>query len=513
MSIYNIKNLSFQYKKDQQFLLNNISFTIDKGQFYLLCGKSGSGKTTLLQLLKKEMRPHGYLKGHIYMDTYQPHEIGYIMQNPDFQIVCHKVIHELSFGLENMGMPLLQMKRRIGEVVHFFNLQSILHKEITELSGGQKQLVNLASIVAMQPKIMLLDEPTAQLDPIASKEFLTMLKRINEELDITIIMVEHDVEQTMNMCDTVIYLEDGNLEYFGSPAMIPYLEKFEKALPVVAQLFHNSGIQEISYDLKKARQWIKENKEKFVIAKNDYCKQQDVYLQIQNIHFHYHDLEVLKGLDLTVYKNEILAIVGGNGSGKSTLLKVLCGLLKYQRGKIVIDNTEIKNIKNPFENCLAYLPQDPTTMFLKETVREELNNQESIEWLHELGLDFLLEQHPYDLSGGQMQLLAFIKILALHPRCMLLDEPTKGLDAYYKEKMGILLKKLAKEITIIVVSHDLEFCGHYANRVGMMFEGKIEAIEDTHTFFNTNLFYTTIMTKLTRGIIDGVNVLEDIFYE
>ncbi|MEG0685462.1 MAG: energy-coupling factor transporter ATPase [Coprobacillus sp.] len=514
MWIYKVDNLSFQYQSDHYFSLKDLSFEIEEGSFNLICGKSGSGKTTLLQLLKKEMMPHGYMQGSIQTNIQndKPEDIGYIFQNPDFQIVTHKVMHELSFGLENMAMPLTQMKRRIGEVVNFFNLQSLLHKDISELSGGQKQLVNLASVVVMQPKVMLLDEPTAQLDPIASQEFISILKKVNEELNITIIMIEHDMEKTLSLSDYVIYLEDGVMKYQGPSIGMVDIHNFQKALPVTMQMYHKFDIKNKGFDFKTTRKWLNENTNHLHIIEKEKQGVPDICIQVSNLHFHYDNLEVLKGTYLDVYKNEILALVGGNGSGKSTFLKNICGLLKYDRGKVLINNNNLKDI-NAFQDCFAYLPQDPTSMFLKETVQEELNNEESLKWLQTLELNHLLGQHPYDLSGGQMQLIALIKILSLHPQILLLDEPTKGLDAYYKEKVGLLLKELSQTMTIIVVSHDLEFCAHYASRVGLMFEGRIESVEDTQMFFASNLFYTTIIAKLTRGIIDNACVLEDIVYE
>lgn len=514
MWIYKVDNLSFQYQSDHYFSLRELSFEIEEGSFNLICGKSGSGKTTLLQLLKKEMMPHGYMQGSIQtnIDKYRAEDIGYIFQNPDFQIVTHKVIHELSFGLENMAMPLSQMKRRIGEVVNFFNLQGILNKDISELSGGQKQLVNLASIVAMQPKVMLLDEPTAQLDPIASQEFISIIKKINEELNITIVMIEHDLEKTLSLSDRVIYLEEGRLIYQGPSIGMLHIHNFQKALPIVMQMYHKFNVNTEVFDFRSTRKWLYENKNQLKVIEKDNNYNDDICIQVQNLHFHYNELEVLKGTYVDIYNNEILAIVGGNGSGKSTLLKNICGLLKYERGKVLINNNNLKDI-NPFEECFAYLPQDPTSLFLKETVQEELDSEESLRWLHDLGLDDLLNQHPYDLSGGQMQLVALIKILSLHPKILLLDEPTKGLDAYYKERVGRLLKELSHTITIIIVSHDLEFCAHYASRVGLMFEGQIESIEKTQQFFASNLFYTTIISKLTRNILDKACVLEDVVYE
>lgn len=519
MLIYKLEDVCFQY--DKSYCLNHVSLEIEDGKFYLICGKSGSGKTTLLKLLKKQMQPQGFLQGNIEychnnIDSQLSHEIGYLFQNPEHQIVTHKVIHELSFGLENMAMPLQQMKRRVSEVVHFFNLQSLLHTDISHLSGGQKQIVNLASLVAMQPKVMLLDEPTAQLDPIACQEFLSLLKRINDEFNITIIMVEHDLEQTFHLCDQVIYLHNGTIEYNGKPSSIPYLNDFEDVLPISIQLFHKiNTYQTIPLDMKTTRTWLKENKEHFHVIGKKEEKNQDVVIKIQNLHFHYNEYEILKGLDLEIYNHDILAIVGSNGSGKSTLLKNICGLLKKDRGKITIQGTDINHIKNLFQGYFACLPQDPTTLFLKETVKEELNYEdEKIQmWIHDLGLDKLYEQHPYDLSGGQMQLVALIKVLSSHPQFLLLDEPTKGLDIYYKNQIGNLLKKINNETTIIIVSHDLEFCAKYASRVGMMFEGRIEAIESTKTFFTSNLFYTTMLAKLTRGIIDDAYVLDDLIYE
>lgn len=515
MLIYKIENFSFKYYQQHTFALQNINLNIEDGRFYLICGRSGSGKSTFLQLLKKQIQPSGEKKGYLkyYGDVNRATEIGFLFQNPDFQIVTHKVIHELSFGLENAGMPLSQMKRRLSEVVHFFNLQSILHKDISQLSGGQKQIVNLAALVAMQPKVLLLDEPTAQLDPIAIQEFLNILKRVHDELNITVIMVEHDLEQTLHLCSDVIYFENGQILYNGQPEAIPFLENFEKALPVSIQLSHYFREPILSLQYPWLRQWLHTHQNDFSVKHRKVSNHTNSIIELRNVHFSYNDYEILNGLDLKIYQNEILAIVGSNGSGKSTLIKVICGLLKKDRGKIFVQNQSHDKIKKPFPNIFAYLPQDPTTLFLKETIKEELEGNHTGDIINQLELEHLFDQHPYDISGGQQQLVALVKVLSQKPKVLLLDEPTKGMDMYYKDKIGTFIRKLSKKMTIIMVTHDLEFCARYADRVGMMFEGQIESVETPQEFFTSNLFYTTMLAKLMRGIVDDVYLLDELVYD
>lgn len=501
--MYEINNLTFRYMLSDRNSLKQVSLKIKKGKITLIAGPSGSGKTTLLRHLKKELMPKGERTGKILYDGQEIEqledlqsvkEVGYLFQNPFAQMVMDTVWHEIAFGLENLGMPYEQMKRTVAEIVNYFDLQKIYHEDTDQLSGGQKQLVNLAAVMAMHPKVLILDEPTAQLDPAARKDFLVMLQKLHKEFGLTIIVTSHNLEDVMEMADECIVLDDGEvIEQGKSEEVARNLQKkhhpLEQSLPQILRLEEKFQI-EPTFLMEEARKQIR--KKEYQLVKRQRSEGKTV-LSISHLYAGYvKGKDVLSNLSVEVKEGEIFAVVGANGSGKSTLLSCMAKQMKFD-GKLKC------------KKKIVYMPQDPTLLFVKDELYEDLcemgkDKEERIdELLNMAGLLKEKQSHPYDLSGGQQQMAALIKVLLADPEILLLDEPTKGMDREHSRRFGELLRKLTDQgKTIFIVSHDLEFCAEYADRVGMMFDGKIEGIDEPSQFFAQNYFYTTECAKITR---------------
>ena len=556
MEILRVDGLKFSYPNQLKKALNNINFSIDEGDFVLICGESGCGKSTLLRHLKPELSPHGQVSGDIYyysqkINDYSSKqlasEIGYVLQNPDSQIVTDKVWHELAFGLENMGLDTQSIRLRVAEMASFFGIQGWFRKNVNDLSGGQKQLLNLASIMAMQPKILILDEPTSQLDPIAAKDFIDTLVRINKELSTTIIMTEHNLEDIYSVCDKVIVMEDGKVICNDTNYKVVDIlsrdknHKMVKSLPTPSKIYNQlNGYLECAskspLTVKDCRQWLNDSMDEVTITKLDDTeteinideKDREIAIELKDIYFQYNKISepTIRDLSFKVYKGEIYSILGGNGTGKSTTLSLVARQRKPQRGKIFINNIEIKkyNNKSLYENNLALLPQNPQSLFVFETVREDLEEvlilqnkdrkyiDKGVKRVSKLlDIEHLLEHHPYDLSGGELQRAGMAKVMLLNPKIILLDEPTKGLDAYCKEEIGKMLMKLRDMgVTIVVVSHDIEFSARYSDRCAMFFDGSIVSEGTPKEFFLGNNFYTTVSNRIARNIFEDTLIYEDV---
>lgn len=556
MEILRVDGLKFSYPNQLKKALNNINFSIDEGDFVLICGESGCGKSTLLRHLKPELSPHGQVSGDIYyysqkINDYSSKqlasEIGYVLQNPDSQIVTDKVWHELAFGLENMGLDTQSIRLRVAEMASFFGIQGWFRKNVNDLSGGQKQLLNLASIMAMQPKILILDEPTSQLDPIAAKDFIDTLVRINKELSTTIIMTEHNLEDIYSVCDKVIVMEDGKVICNDTNYKVVDIlsgdknHKMFKSLPTPSKIYNQlngyiEGASKSPLTVKDCRQWLNDSMDEVTITKLDDTeteinideKDREIAIELKDVYFQYNKISepTIRDLSFKVYKGEIYSILGGNGTGKSTTLSLVARQRKPQRGKIFINNIEIKkyNNKSLYENNLALLPQNPQSLFVFETVREDLEEvlilqNKDREYIDKevkrvsklLDIEHLLEHHPYDLSGGELQRAGMAKVMLLNPKIILLDEPTKGLDAYCKEEIGKMLMKLRDMgVTIVVVSHDIEFSARYSDRCAMFFDGSIVSEGTPREFFLGNNFYTTVSNRIARNIFEDTLIYEDV---
>lgn len=551
MAFIHIQNLSFSYPLQEKKTLDDISLSIEEGEFIVLCGSTGCGKSTLLKHLKKDLAPHGEKTGELFYQGINIQEIdertlasdiGFVMQNPDHQIVTDKVWHELAFGLENLGLPSSIIRRRVAEMASFFGIQNWYRKSTADLSGGQKQLLNLASIMVMNPKVLILDEPTSQLDPIAASEFINTLVKINKELSLTILLVEHQLEEVFSHADRVALLDKGKLIGYDKPEKVGDILKSSQnphhpmlwALPTPIRVYNGlHGLDSCPLTLRQGRDWLSKNFSP-VPAPIEIQKQKDsskeVVLELKEVWFRYKkDLpDVLENLSLKAYQGEILSILGGNGVGKTTVLGLLSGLYHPYRGKVLLKGKNIKKYgeKKLYHRNLAMLPQNPQNIFVENSVEREFKEmtkamkyskieaqEKTQKIIRQLGIEELLSKHPYDLSGGEQQKVALAKILLLEPQILLLDEPTKGIDAYYKREFAEILFQLKSQgVTIIMVSHDIEFSAQYSDRCAMVFDGDIVSQEDVFTFFRENHFYTTAANRMARHIFPHVITCEDVIH-
>lgn len=531
MEILKVENLTFSYPLCSSPAVKNVSFDVNDGEFVVLCGATGSGKSTLLRLLKREIAPLGEKSGCIKykstpIDAMSAKDSacssGFVMQNPEQQIVTDKVWHELAFGLENMSLPQNVIACRVAEMASYFGIEHWYEKSVSELSGGQKQLLNLASVMVMNPDILILDEPTAQLDPIASSDFISTLKKLNEDFSLTVIIVEHRLEELIPICDRLLVLENGSLLDNGAPReVISRLKNNERllcAMPTAARLYHELSAEGICpLTVREGRQFIVRNYSNQIrsLDREKHIHGNQTALEFHDVYFRYdretHD--ILQGVDFTVYENEIFCILGGNGSGKTTSLNVAAGLLKPYSGTVRVFGKKIKEYKNQtlYRECLSLLPQDVQTVFLKNTVREELDDVKADIGNLPFDISHLYEKHPYDLSGGEQQLVALAKVLASKPRLLLMDEPTKGLDANKKSDMLSILKRLkAIGVTVVIVTHDVEFAAMCADRCALFFRGQIVSAGVPDEFFSENRFYTTAASRMIKGYYDYAVTVERI---
>lgn len=590
-NILEIVELCFAYPEEEHRALNHVSFNVQDGEFLVLCGKSGCGKSTLLTHLKTPLTPHGKRKGEIFFqgkpigqmsNREQSQRIGYVLQNPDNQIVTDKVWHELAFGLESLGYSNADIRIRVAEMASYFGIQDWFYKDVSELSGGQKQLLNLASIMAMHPDMLILDEPTSQLDPIAASDFLETVKKINRDLGTTIILTEHRLEEVFPMADRVVVMDKGEVLCIGTPEEIGEELKRRNhemflAMPVPMQIYarveseslcpitvrdgrnwldtvcrqHGISMADTSFafagktgraeesdkdrvDVKKAGK-----RDSFIdkISEKLSGKKDDALLECQDLWFRYDKNlpDIVKGLSFSLKKGEFFALLGGNGTGKSTTLSLLSRLRKPYRGKVLLEGKDIRRYSDRelFRNFLGVLPQNPQSLFVKKSVELELfemvggpkekkdeeyrlamDKKDAVEGVIKVThLEGLLHRHPYDLSGGEQQRLALAKILLLRPKLLLMDEPTKGLDSYFKKEFADILALLKKQgVTIFMISHDIEFCASYADRCGLFFDGNIAAVGTPEEFFAGNNFYTTAANRMARRYfpmaVTGENVVE-----
>lgn len=541
MEILSIKDLTFSYPNKENFALQNVNLSINSGDFVVVCGQSGSGKTTLLRMLKKEIAPHGEKQGAVYYkgedvekldDKISAQKIGFVFQKPDQQIVTDKVWHELAFGLESLGYDSDYIRLRVGEMANYFGITSLFRKKTTELSGGQKQLMNLASVMAMSPDVIILDEPTSQLDPITANDFITTLKKINDELGLTVIIIEHRLQEVFPIADKVAVMEDGKVICYDTPRNV--CEKLSnhpmsQGFPSAVRIWQKSGCKgECPLTVKEGRNFINLNfSERKLPLRNTIPNTEDI-ITLKDVFFRYEKggNDILSGTNLSIKKGEHFCILGGNGSGKTTTLKILAGLLKPYRGKVIIDNNKMTKKTTADFNRLgvAMLPQNPESVFLKSRVIddytelckikgiEKSNYEEKINSVAEkLGIKDLLENHPYDLSGGEIQKCALGKVLISEPKILLLDEPTKGVDAYSKLSLSKILQEIKSDgVTIITVTHDVEFASIVADRCGLFFDGEVLSSLVPQEFFSKNNFYTTASSRISRDKFANAVTVDDV---
>lgn len=557
MALLEVKNLSFTYPRqpkdttEPKPALSGVSLDIRRGEFMVLCGASGCGKSTLLRLLKRELAPEGEKSGEIIFcgkeqstlsEREAACEIGYVLQNPENQIVTDKVWHELAFGLENMGVPTQVIRRRVAEMACFFGIDDWFRKKTTELSGGQKQLLNLASILSMQPKLLILDEPTSQLDPIAASDFIHTLSKINKELGLTILLTEHRLEEVFPLADRVAVMDQGKLLFVESPRQAGHeLKKFDPnhrmllGLPSAVRIYQGLDAEDVTCPLtvRDGRNFIEENYNNTITRlerepEKKEEKDRPIAMRMKDICFRYEKEEpdVLDHVALTLYEGEVVSLLGGNGAGKTTLLSVISGTNRPYYGKIEVFGKRLQKYrgKELYIRKLASLPQNPQTVFLKMTVREDYEElakvlgckkselEDKIQAVaQQLEITHLLDRHPYDLSGGEQQRAAIGKVLLLEPRLLLLDEPTKGIDAWSKRQLGNLLKDLRGQgITLLMVTHDVEFAAEVSDRCGLFFDHEITSVDTPEEFFCNNNYYTTAANRISRQQYENAITCEEV---
>lgn len=589
MALFAIENLTFSYPGAAKPVLKNLSLAIPAGSYVALCGRSGCGKTTLLRQLKSVLTPFGSTEGQVLFDgrplgevdmREQSARIGFVLQNPDAQIVTDKVWHELAFGLENLGCDPVSMRLRVAEMASYFGIQHWFHMDVAQLSGGQKQLLNLASIMAMQPYVLILDEPTSQLDPIAASDFLATVLKINRELGTTVLMAEHRMEEVFPHADTVVLMEEGEIVLSGSPREVGERMQ-EEARPMKAvlpaplriwgavehrpsggdagflgdspQLRRDAasrfggerggslgGDSPCSFEpplsVREGRAWLGDWCGRHVLPVRSLPEKDGegapddaaaLAIEMKEVWFRYgRDLpDVLRGTALSVPAGQFHVLLGGNGTGKSTVLRVLTKALKPYRGSVSLFGRRLGDWRADelFRGCVAMLPQDPMSLFVADSLEDDLlemlvgagpgpQQREKLEEVAELcEVADLLKAHPFDLSGGEQQRAALAKVLLSNPRILLLDEPTKGIDAVFKEQLAELLRRLADGgMTILMVSHDVEFCARYADKASLFFDGAVASSNSPRRFFSQNSFYTTAANRMSRGFFSNAVTDQDV---
>ena len=577
-NIFDIDKFSFAYpdgndESGRTYLpdaLRDTELHVRQGEFVVILGRSGCGKTTLLRQLKPSVTPVGKKKGQIIFDgkdicslddRMAASQIGFVWQDVNAQLVTDKVWHELAFGLESLGYDNGYVRRRVAEMGSFFGLGDIFHRKVMELSGGQKQLVNLASVMAMSPKVLVLDEPTSQLDPIAANDFINSLVRINRELGTTIIMTEHRLEDVLPVCNRSVVMENGRIIYDGDVRGFAESVRSKRidrglylSMPASVQIYmgleKDSGKQ-LPLTVPDAREWLVDYDRKFrenggapvvpeiqnrgadegvngsenqadnaAVDKGDKkrgavngqkdagCREEHpVVCSLDEVSFRYerNTGDVLRQVSLDIYANEILMINGSNGCGKSTMLSLIANLYSPYSGKLRI----AKNLRT------GMLPQNTELLFTRRSVRDELidanDRQQLAEIVRFCRLEELLDRHPYDLSGGEKQRLGLAKVLIADPDILLMDEPTKGLDNGFKMQLADMLRKLQKRgKTIVVVSHDIEFCAVAGDRVALLFDGEVAMVGDVRSYMSDNNFFTTAASRISRNILDGAVTVREV---
>ncbi len=525
MELASIQNLTFTYPQQEAAVLRDVSLNLQPGDFAVLAGPSGSGKSTLLRQLKTVLAPHGRREGQILLNGIplddipareQAARIGFVMQSPDSQIVTDKVWHELAFGLESLGVSNTEIRGRVAEMASFFGIQTWFHRSTNRLSGGQKQLLNLASIMVLQPELLILDEPTSQLDPIAATDFLQTLGRINRELGTTILICEHRLEDVIPMANRLIVMDRGTVIADDTPVhSFELLRKINHpmllSMPTPMRVWSAVGFDcdcplTVSDGRNALTDFAGNHPIRPVEKRPCVQPQTEPCMELKEAWFRYEkdSPDILKGVSLSAYPGELLCILGGNGTGKSTTLSILSGTRKPYRGRRAAATDRI-----------SALPQNPQMLLLHKTVREELlfvaEPEPAAQMAGLCRLDGLMDRHPYDLSGGEQQRTALAKVLLQTPDILLLDEPTKGLDNDFKELFASILRELTgRGVCIIMVSHDVEFCAKYASRCALFFDGGIVTVDAPQPFFAGKSFYTTAANRMARHLIPDAVTAEDV---
>lgn len=531
MAYIEIRNLSYNYPLEKKKSLENINLDVEQGEILLVMGRSGSGKSTLAKCISGSA-PHFYggtIEGSIRINgkflekmehSDRAQEITMVFQDPERQLIMNKVHREIAFGLENVGVDENKIKRRVFEAMQFANILGLAYRDINTLSGGEKQKVAITSAIAYLPKCIILDEPTSQLDPAAAEEVVSLVKKINEELGITIIIIEQRVNKWFDVVDKIAFMKAGTMSFYNNKKEF-YLKSAveeENFLPDYLRLTKILGIKEVPENLKQARNLL--NVVEFNRPKVIPEKSSNKIIEINKVNCNYDGVKAVNNVSLTLVKGEFLGVMGANGAGKSTLIKAIMGLKEYQ-GSIRIKDYEVKDKSlKLLARTIGYVSQNPNDYISKRTVYEEvkftldnhdIKDYETIIENTLKGLDIydLKDKNPRDLSGGQKQRVAIASILVLSPEVLLLDEPTRGLDLELKNKLGNTLRSLSeKGTTIIVITHDVDFTSNFCNKFALMFNGEIVSEGNREEVLSDGIYYSSTVNKLLRHKENNIFTIE-----
>jgi len=512
-----LRDVTFTYPGKSHPALASMTLDVEEGEFVLVVGASGTGKSTLLRTLNG-LVPHfsgGRISGRVRVNGHDPiaegpHPmstiVGLVQQDPEVQFVVDIVEDELAFGMENHGLSQLLMRKRVEEVLDQLGIAHLRHRRISSLSGGEKQSVAIASALTLQPKVLVLDEPTSQLDPHAAEKVLTALRHLNEDLGLTIVISEHRLERVVQYADRMVYLPALGLPpVAGMPAEV--LRQMPFAPPIV-QLAQALDWNPLPLTIKQARRFANE-----MNPRPARCPRSEVRrhacIEIQNVWYQYAGIEALRGLSMTVGKGELVVIMGRNGSGKTTLLKHIVGLLRPQRGRVLVSGLDTQRTRpEDLIQHVGYVPQDPSALLFADTVRQELEFTRRAHslpatdvehWLATLGLSGLGEHYPRDLSVGERQRVALAAILVAEPSILLLDEPTRGLDPLQKAALASFLQEQTKrDRTVVMATHDVELAAACAQRVVILGEGQVVVDGPAHEVMSRSLVFASQVSKLFR---------------
>lgn len=508
-----MQNLTYAWPDAHQPTLQSIDWRIEQGAFALLIGKSGSGKSTLLRSLNG-LVPHfsgGEFGGQVLVNNidtrrHAPRDfarhVGFVFQDPESQLLTGRVVDDVALGMEQLGIEPSLMRKRVEEMLDLVGIPHLRDRDPETLSGGERQRVAIASALALHPPMLVLDEPTSQLDPWGAEEVVAALQRMNDDLGLTIVMSEHRLDRVLSHADVVRLLDDSGEPTDGTPNEIARIVS-SVALPPVAQLCRAIGAEQISLTVKHSRsnRAIQDLSNVLSHTTPIYRSAQlgDVAVRIENLGVRIDRDPIINDVSFNVHEGEIIALMGRNGSGKTTLLRSLMGFVPNISGKIHFGKSQPH---------LGYVPQRSGSLFFCETLADELRftaNKRGVavdveRSLAEVDLAWAAERHPGTLSVGERQRAAIAVVLAGDPKLLLLDEPTRGMDPWHKQQLATVLRRLQQRgIAIIMATHDVELAAELAQSVIMLGDGGIVSMGAPGNILVNSLTYSTQVNKVLGG--------------